>query len=131
MVNIPKPVKEGGADILSLFNTYPGMKIDLKTRRPALGEVYGGYSGLAAKPIILRKMHIVSRENILSIVGGTGITGGNDAAEYIIAGARAITIGSWIFRDQNVGTKTFEELEEIIRNYGMNSLNQLVGSLIL
>jgi dihydroorotate dehydrogenase (NAD+) catalytic subunit len=131
LIDIAQAAKAGGADALSLLNTYLGMKIDLTTRRPAIGNIYGGMSGPVFQPIALRLVHLVCQSVGIPVIASTGITCGADAAEYIIAGAQAVAIGSGLFPNPNAVPEVFHGLREIVASYGMRDIKELVGSLIL
>jgi len=123
---------EGGADALSGFNTYPGLKIDLKTRRSALGNVYGGYSGPGAMALALRKVRMLYEMKLgIPLIGQTGIDGGDSAAQYMIAGSTAVGIGTALFYNPEVVAETYNRLREVISDYGMAGVKKLVGSQII
>lgn len=123
---------EGGADALSCFNTHPGLKIDIKTRRAALGNTYGGYSGPGAMALALRKLRILYEMNLgIPLIGQTGIDSGDSAAEYLIAGAQAVGIGTALFYNPRAVSETEIRLREIISGYGMAGAEELVGSQIM
>lgn len=131
LTEVAQAAEAAEADALSLLNTYLGMKIDLATRRPALGNVYGGMSGPEVMSMALRLVHLVCQQVSIPVIASTGITCGADAAEYIIAGAQAVAIGSGLFPNPNVVPETFHELREVVAAYGMSDIKELVGSLIL
>jgi len=131
VVDIAQAAAYSGADALSLFNTYLGMKIDLVTRRPAIGNIYGGMSGPEVRPMALRMVHLVCQKVSISVVASTGITCGEDAAEYLIVGAQAVAVGAGIFSNPNAGPEIFHGLRKIVSDYGMSDIKELVGSLIL
>ncbi len=97
ITQIAKYAVMGGADAISLINTIPGMVIDIESRKPKLSNITGGLSGPAIKPIALRMVWEVARAISIPIIGGGGISTWQDAVEFIIAGASAITIGTAIF----------------------------------
>lgn len=122
---------KGGSDALACFNTYPGLKVSLETGRTALGNTYGGYSGHGAMPIALRKLRMLYEMKLgIPLIGQTGIDSGDSAAEYIIAGAQAVGIGTALFPDPKVVVKTHNELRKKVAAYGMNGIKELVGSMI-
>ena len=98
---IAKCAQECGADAISLVNTYVGLAIDVKTRKPRVGAGYGGVSGPAIKPLALRLVHEASRAVTIPVLGCGGIASGEDAAEFMIAGASAVQIGTANFWDPN------------------------------
>jgi dihydroorotate dehydrogenase (NAD+) catalytic subunit len=126
---------EGGADMLSLVNTFTAMSIDLNKRRPRLANVTGGLSGPAIKPIAL---HLVSRvyRNVcksarVPIIGMGGIQTWQDALEFILAGATAIAIGTALFVDPSTPNKIVEGLQTYLEKEGIERLSDLVGALQL
>ena len=86
--------KKGGAEALSVINTVVGMAVDIETFRPGLGNVLGGLSGPAVKPIALAKVYSLTREKILPVIGMGGIFSWQDALEFLVAGASAVGIGT-------------------------------------
>lgn len=123
---------EAGSDALSVINTIMGMAIDVKTRRPVIGNVQGGLSGPAIKPIALLKVHQVydvARRHNVPIIGQGGITTVNDALEFIVAGASAVGIGTSLFYDPMVCKKINRGIADYLRANNMRSVSELVGSL--
>ena len=123
---------EAGSDALAVINTVMGMAIDVRTRCPVIGNVQGGLSGPAIKPIALLKVHQVyevARPHGVPIIGQGGITGINDALEFIIAGASAIGIGTALFYDPMVCKTINEGITEYLGNNGLSDVTQLVGTL--
>ena len=94
---IAKVVEENGADAVSLINTLLGMVIDLKTKKPLLGNTFGGFSGPAVKPVALRMVYQVYKAVNIPIVGMGGISSTEDALEFIMAGASMVSLGTVIF----------------------------------
>ena len=123
---------EAGSDALAVINTVMGMAIDVRTRCPVIGNVQGGLSGPAIKPIALLKVHQVyevARPHGVPIIGQGGITSINDALEFIIAGATAIGIGTALFYDPMVCKTINEGITEYLGNNGLTDVTQLVGTL--
>lgn len=123
---------EAGTDALSVINTMMGMAIDARTRRPVIGNVQGGLSGPAIKPIALLKVHQVyevAKPHGVPIIGQGGITTATDAVEFLIAGASAVGIGTALFYDPFVCRKVNEGIAEYLRENGFESVGELVGSL--
>ncbi|MFH1583155.1 MAG: dihydroorotate dehydrogenase [Candidatus Falkowbacteria bacterium] len=131
VVKVGKAAEMAGADALIGFNTYLAMKIDLATRRPAIANIFGGESGPSARARNLRLVHLLCQAVKIPVIASTGIESGSDAAEYMIAGAQAVAIGTGLLSNPNVVPETFYELREIVANYGMADIQELVGSLIL
>lgn len=123
---------EAGTDALSVINTLMGMAIDARTRRPVIGNVQGGLSGPAIKPIALLKVHQVyevAKPHGVPIIGQGGITTATDAVEFLIAGASAVGIGTALFYDPFVCKRVNEGIAEYLREHGFGSVSELVGSL--
>ncbi len=123
---------EAGSDAFSVINTLMGMAIDTKTRTPVIGNVQGGLSGPAIKPIALLKVHQVyqvCRDHNIPIIGQGGITTVNDALEFIIAGASAIGLGTGLFYDPLLSKKINDGLIDYLDDHRLSHLSELVGSL--
>ena len=123
---------EAGTDALSVINTMMGMAIDARTRRPVLGNIQGGLSGPAIKPIALLKVHQVyevARPHGVPIIGQGGITTATDAVEFLIAGASAVGIGTALFYDPFVCKKVNAGLADYLRENRLESVSDLIGSL--
>ncbi|MGB1540706.1 MAG: tRNA-dihydrouridine synthase, partial [Cycloclasticus sp.] len=123
---------EAGSDAFSVINTLMGMAIDTKTRTPIIGNVQGGLSGPAIKPIALLKVHQVyqvCRDHNIPIIGQGGITTVNDALEFIIAGASAIGLGTGLFYDPLLSKKINDGLIDYLDDHQLSHLSELVGSL--
>ncbi|MGH8317151.1 MAG: dihydroorotate dehydrogenase [Steroidobacteraceae bacterium] len=123
---------EAGTDALSVINTMMGMAIDARTRRPVIGNIQGGLSGPAIKPIALLKVHQVyevAKPHGVPIIGQGGITTATDAAEFLIAGATAVGIGTALFYDPFVCKKVNDGIAEYLRANGFESVTELIGSL--
>lgn len=117
----------GGADGLSLINTLVGMQIDLATRKPALANKTGGLSGPAIKPVAVRMVYEVAREVNLPIVGMGGICSGRDAAEFIMAGAWAVEVGTANFTDPYACPRIVAELKSFMEAEGITNLEEIRG----
>ena len=125
---------EAGTDGLSCINTLMGMAIDTATRKPIIGNVQGGLSGPAIKPIALLKVHQVyqvARKHNVPIIGQGGITTVSDAIEFMIAGASAVGIGTALFYDPLVCKKINAGLLDYLRRNALGSVAELIGSLQL
>jgi dihydroorotate dehydrogenase (NAD+) catalytic subunit len=123
---------EAGTDALSVINTVMGMAIDARTRRPVIGNIQGGLSGPAIKPIALLKVHQVyevAKPHGVPIIGQGGITTATDAVEFLIAGATAVGIGTALFYDPFVCKQVNAGIAEYLRENGLESVSELVGSL--
>ena len=125
---------EAGSDALAVINTIMGMAIDVEKRRPVIGNVQGGLSGPAIKPIALLKVHQVyqvTREHGIPIIGQGGIHTVDDALEFIIAGADAIGIGTSLFYDPHVCKKINKGIAGYLSRHGFDSVTEIRGSLEL
>jgi dihydroorotate dehydrogenase (NAD+) catalytic subunit len=126
---------EGGADVLSLVNTFTAMSIDIHKRRPRLANVTGGLSGPAIKPIALhlvsRVYRMVAKHANVPIVGMGGVQTWQDAAEFILAGSSAVAIGTALFVDPATPNKICDGLNHWLIDQGVDRLSDLVGALEL
>ncbi len=109
IVELVKAVKDAGGEAVVLFNTFLGLAIDWKKRKPVFKRIFAGYSGPAIKPLVLRYVWEVYKENLLPIVGCGGIVSFSDVLEYIFAGASLVQIGSANFRDPWIGERLVKE----------------------
>lgn len=125
VVQIAKAAEKGGADGLSMINTVLGMHIDVKTGKPSLGNVMGGLSGEAIKPIAIRMIYQVAQEVDLPIIGMGGVSNAEDVIEMFMAGASAVAIGSAHFKDEHVIEHIVETLPQLMDDLKIDSLQQL------
>jgi dihydroorotate dehydrogenase (NAD+) catalytic subunit len=124
-----KAAEDAGTDILSLINTVAGMAIDVKNRRPRLANVVGGLSGPAIKPIALRQVWQVVQVAKVPVIGLGGIISVEDALEFLIAGAKAIQVGTANFVNPLVTLEIIAGLEDYLRQRGLKDINKIIGSL--
>ena len=125
---------EAGTDGFAVINTLMGMAIDSATRKPIIGNVQGGLSGPAIKPIALLKVHQVhqvAKQHDVPIIGQGGITSPNDAIEFLIAGAAAVGVGTALFYDPLVCAKINEGIRAYLEEHGFASVAELSGTLEL
>ena len=127
IVSIAKAVKDGGADGISLINTLLGMKIDIEKRKPVLANITGGLSGPAIKPVAVRMVYQVAKAIDLPILGMGGIVNGEDAIEFMLAGATAISIGAGNFTNPYTSINTISEIEDYMKKHGIEDINEIVG----
>lgn len=128
IVDIAKSAEKGNADGIVAINTVKAMKIDLELKMPVLANKIGGYSGKAIKPIGIRCVYEISKNVNIPVIGVGGITTGEDALEYIMAGASALQIGSAIYyRSVDVFKKICDEIETWIKDHGYKELSELIG----
>jgi dihydroorotate dehydrogenase (NAD+) catalytic subunit len=129
VVPIAQAAAEAGADAISLINTFVGLAVDWKRRRPILGNVTGGLSGPAIKPLALRIVWSVARQVRVPIIGVGGIATLDDVMEFIVAGACAVQIGTANFFDPTVSTRLADELETTCAAHGIQAIREVVGTL--
>lgn len=127
IAEIAKGVEDGGADAVSLINTLLGMKIDINTRRPVLANNTGGLSGPAIKPVAVRMVYQVSQAVKIPIMGLGGIMNGEDAIEFMLAGATTISIGAGNFVDPYTSVKTVEGIEEYMKKNNIENITDIIG----
>ena len=123
---------EAGTDGFAVINTVMGMAVDSETRKPIIGNVRGGLSGPAIKPIALYKVHQVyevAKKHDVPIIGQGGITTAMDAIEFMIAGAAAVGVGTALFYDPLVCQKINSGMLDYVQRHGMGSVSELTGSL--
>ena len=126
---IAQAAEEAGADALSLINTLVGMAVDIDSRRPKLANISGGLSGPAVKPVALWLVWQVFQSVNIPVIGIGGITKVEDALEFIIAGARAIEIGTANFVNPGVTIEIIEGIENYLTENNIKDVNELVGSM--
>jgi dihydroorotate dehydrogenase (NAD+) catalytic subunit len=119
--------EEGGADCLSLINTVMGMAIDIEAQKPVLANVIGGLSGPAVKPIAVRMVYEVSRTVGIPVIGMGGIMRYEDAIEFMLAGAKAISVGTANFMNPRVTIEIKNGIEEYLIKKGYDNVNSIVG----
>lgn len=128
ITEIAAAVVDAGAEVLSLVNTLLGMAIDIEKRRPVLGNIFGGLSGPAIKPVALRMIWQVYREIKVPLVGMGGITNTRDALEFIMAGASAVAVGTGLFTDPLAPVKIIEGLRRFLVKNQEKKVEDLVGA---
>jgi dihydroorotate dehydrogenase (NAD+) catalytic subunit len=128
---LAKAAAEAGADALSLVNTFVALAIDARSRKPRLGAGFGGLSGPAIKPIALRMVYEAARSVKIPVVGLGGIANGLDAAEFLIAGASAVEVGTVNFWDPAAPLRIARELDQFLQQEGIEHAHDLIGTLKL
>ena len=123
-----KGAEDAGADGISGINTLLGMKIDINTRKPVLANNMGGYSGPGIKAVGVRIVYQLSQAVKIPILGMGGITTGDDAIEYMLAGATAVSIGCGNFIDPETSIKTIEGIEDYMRRNNIDDINSIIGA---
>lgn len=126
---IARTVQDAGADAVSLINTLLGMAIDAKRRRPKLARVVGGLSGPAVKPVALRMVWETHQAVDIPIIGMGGISSGEDAIEFMLAGATAVAVGAASFVDPRASVRVLEGIVAYCREQGISQTSELIGAL--
>jgi len=129
VVPIAQAVADAGADAVSLINTFQGMAVDWKRRRPVLGNVLGGLSGPAIKPLALRIVWQVSKAVNIPIIGVGGIQSIDDVMEFFLVGATAIQVGTANFYNPSLANQLVDELPAALETLGSRSVAEVVGTL--
>ena len=127
IVDIAKAVEAAGADSVSLINTMLGMAIDVERRRPYLSTITGGLSGPCVKPVAVRMVWQVAHAVKIPVIGLGGIATANDALEFLMAGAKAIQVGTANFIDPAVTMKIIDGLEDYCRRHNISDINEIIG----
>ncbi len=123
-----KAVEEGGADIISLINTITGMKIDVHRRTFALANKTGGMSGPCIRPVAVRMVYQVAQAVNIPIIGMGGIATGEDALEFILAGASAVAVGTANFANPHATIDVLEGIVSYMEQYGVEDIRDLIGA---
>ena len=126
-----RAAEEGGADCISLVNTFTGMVIDLETRRPILANNTGGVSGAGIKPIALRMVYEAAHAVRIPVIGMGGITSGRDALEFMCAGARAVQVGTANFTRADAMPRIISEMNDWLDSHHFSDVNDIVDTLKL
>ncbi|NLW06824.1 MAG: dihydroorotate dehydrogenase [Clostridia bacterium] len=128
ITEVAKAVVDAGADALALINTLRGMAIDLETRRPALGNIIGGLSGPAIKPVALYAVWRVARAVKVPIIGMGGIMTAHDVIEFMLAGATAVAVGTASLVNPRALIEIIEGLEDYVAAQGIDDVRELIGA---
>ena len=126
---LARAAEDAGADAISLVNTFVSLAIDARARTPRLGAGFGGLSGPAIKPIALRLVYEAAQAVRIPVVGLGGIACGLDAAEFLIAGASAVEVGTASFADPTAPLRIVRELDEFVKSENLKNVIELVGTL--
>jgi dihydroorotate dehydrogenase (NAD+) catalytic subunit len=129
IVSIAEAAADAGADAVTLVNTFQGMAIDWRRRQPILGNVVGGLSGPAIKPMVLKIVWQVARRVKVPVIGVGGIAGIDDVMEFLVAGASAVQIGTANFYNPTLAGKLVDELDAALVTAGCGGVAQIVGTL--
>ena len=128
IVEIAKACEDNGADAVSLINSFPAMAIDIAGRKPLLGNVTGGLSGPAIRPIAVKMVWDVSRAVKIPVVGMGGIMSAGDAVEFILAGAVSIAVGTGNFVNPGVIEEIVDGIEDYMARNGFSSMLEMIGN---
>lgn len=128
ITEMARAAEAGGADALSMINTITGMKIDIHRRKFALANKTGGMSGPAVKPVAVRMVYQAAQTVKIPIIGMGGIASGEDAIEFILAGASAVSIGAMNFANPYTTAEVVRGIEEYMERYHVENLTDLIGA---
>ena len=126
IAEIARVCEEKGADAVSLINSFPGMAIDIETRKPVLGNITGGLTGPAIKPLALKMVWDVCKVLKIPVVGMGGIMGADDAIEFMLAGAKAIAVGTALFSNPDVVDEIVTGIEDYLMKNSFSSVSEIV-----
>ncbi|RJP82607.1 MAG: dihydroorotate dehydrogenase [Candidatus Zixiibacteriota bacterium] len=129
VAEVARACADAGADALSLINTLVGMAVDVRTRKPRIATVTGGYSGPPIKPIALAKLHEVRKAVSLPLIGIGGISTADDALEFIITGASAVEVGTANYVQPDSAIQIISGLRKYCETHGLSRMQDLVGTL--
>ena len=127
--SIARAAEEAGAEAVSLVNTFYGLRINIETRRPYLGNVYGGYSGRAIKPLSLYRLWRVYKAVSIPVIAGGGVENASDAIEFILAGASAVSLGTVNLVYPRAGRDILNGIKDYMRKNKVGDIRELVGAL--
>ena len=128
---LAKAVEDSGADAVSLVNTFIALAIDARTRKSRIGAGFGGLSGPAIKPVALRLVYEAAQAVKIPVIGLGGIRSGEDAAEFLIAGASAVEVGTANFWDPQSPLRIARELDKFLKEENIRNVRELTGTLLL
>ncbi|MBC7334166.1 MAG: dihydroorotate dehydrogenase, partial [Actinobacteria bacterium] len=129
LVESARRAKNGGAEAISVMNSIVGMAVDVETFKPKIGNILGGLSGPAIRPISLAKVYTVAREKILPVIGMGGVYTWEDALEFLIVGARAVGIGSANFVNYRVGIEVIQGIASYLERHNIKDINSIIGKI--
>lgn len=127
MPEFARAAAANGSDIVSMINTIPAMAIDIETHRPKIANITGGLSGPAVKPVAVKMVYETARAVDIPIIGMGGIFSGEDAVEFLLAGASAIAVGTAIFADPLAPVKVLNGISAYLERHGCKSVTEIIG----
>lgn len=130
IAEMARAAEGSGADCVSLINTILGMAIDINSRKPILGNIMGGLSGPAVKPVAVRMVYQVSKAVKIPVIGMGGISGAEDVVEFLLAGASAVMIGTAGFVNPYVWIETAEGIKQYMEKHGFERVSDITGALL-
>ncbi|BAL83391.1 putative dihydroorotate dehydrogenase catalytic subunit [Selenomonas ruminantium subsp. lactilytica TAM6421] len=128
IVTMAKAVEDAGADIISLINTLMGMEINIRTKKPTLGNITGGLSGPCVKPVALRMVYQTAKAVKVPLIGMGGISSAEDAIEFLLAGASAVAVGTANFHDPAVTMKICDGINDYLAQQHLESVQDIIGA---
>ena len=128
---IARAAEAGGADAISMINTLQGMAVDIETKRPVLGNIFGGLSGPAIRPIALRMVYQASQEVDIPILGGGGIMSAKDAIEFLLVGAAAVSIGTGTFVNPKLAMEVIAGIQDYMERHDHTDLREIIGAAVV
>ncbi len=129
ITKVAEAVADAGSDVLSLINTLVGLAVDIDSRRPLLGNITGGLSGPAIKPVALRLVHQVVKAVDIPVIGIGGIASARDALEFLLVGARAVEIGTANFINPQIGLEIVTGISDYLEQHEYEKVTDFIGSL--
>ena len=129
IAEMARSAEDGGADALTVANTYVAMAIDTESFKPRIGNITGGLSGPAIRPITLRMVYQCARAVKIPVIGLGGIFSAEDAVEYFLAGATAVQIGTANFQDPQAPVRVLDGLMKFLQRRGIASIRGLIGKI--
>ncbi len=131
IADFAKAAEDAGSDMISLINTIPAMAIDIETRRPKIANVTGGLSGPCIKPVAIKMVYEAAKAVRIPVIGMGGIMSGNDAVEFLLAGASAVAVGTAIFADPYAPVRVINEINEYLDKHNIKQVSDLIGQVIV
>ena len=128
IVTMAKAVEDAGADMISLINTLLGMEINIRTKKPTLGNITGGLSGPCVKPVALRMVYQTAKAVKVPLIGMGGISSAEDAIEFLLAGASAVAVGTANFNDPAVTMKICDGINDYLAQQHIESVRDIIGA---